>query len=78
MILKFGYTPKPKKFSYKPVFYTPEEEENNKKKKEELSLKEKLHASWQKERAKPKKNVKINVLVYLLVILLLLYLIFVA
>ena len=78
MILRFGYTPKPKKFSYKPVFYNPEEEENQTQKKEDLTLKEKLHSSWQKERAKPKKNLKINLLAYLLVVVLLLYLIFIA
>lgn len=77
MILKFVYTPKPKKFSYKPVFYIPEEESKTNGK-ENLTLKEKLHQSWYKGKTKSRKNLKISVLVYLLLISILLYFIFIA
>ncbi len=79
----FIYRPKPKKFSYKPVFYKNDEEEQEDKKSrllssiknEELDLKTKIHKSWSRERKHGIVS-KDNILKTLIVLILLILIIF--
>lgn len=79
----FIHRPKPKKFSYKPVFYKNEEEENEDKKSrlrsslknEDLDLKSKIHKSWSKERKHGVVS-RDNILKTLVVLVLLILIIF--
>lgn len=80
-------TPKPRQFSYKPVFFDPEKEEREKLQKqvgeesdivtEGSRLKEKLERSWRvKEKIAAQRKSRLNLLIAIFIIVLLLYFIF--
>lgn len=83
MNFTFIHRPKPKKFSYKPVFYKNEDEDQEDKKSrllssiknEELDLKSKIHKTWSRERKHGLVS-KDNILKTLVVLVLLILIIF--
>ncbi|MEJ5303093.1 MAG: hypothetical protein HPY80_07260 [Bacteroidales bacterium] len=77
MRLKFLHTPKPKGYSYQPVYYNPDEEkQNNEKPVEETSkFRREMDSRWRAHRRKNRANT-LQLMVYLLIILGLLYFIF--
>jgi len=84
MKLTFLHRPKPRQFSYKPVFYNPDEE--NKPKRDpsgEVSLsqqdrlRKEMAEKWRLNR-KRNKSANMTLLLYILIIIGMLYLIFIA
>ena len=80
----FLYRPKPKKFTYKPVFYKADEEEESKnnrrkiiisKENKESDLKTRIQKSWSKERQHTNVS-KENIVRTLIILVLLIIVIF--
>ncbi|MGC8864776.1 MAG: hypothetical protein ACP5O2_03540 [Bacteroidales bacterium] len=78
MRLKFLHTPKPRGYSYQPVYYNPEQEKPTVEKKETEGsdrLRREMEARWRANRRKNRAST-IQLAVYLLIILAVLYFIF--
>lgn len=78
MRLKFLHTPKPRGYSYQPVFYNPEQEKQTTDKKETEGsdrLRREMEARWRANRRKNRAST-IQLMVYLLIIIGVLYFIF--
>ena len=76
MQFKMFHRPKPKQFSYKPIYFDPAKEENEQKKEAANDFRAKFREETEKnsKRSSGKKN--INIAFYLVIIVLLVYLIF--
>jgi len=78
MIFKFLHTPKPRGYSYQPVFYNPEEEKKateNKEPEDTRKLRREMESRWMANRRRNRAST-IKVMVFVVVILVLLYFIF--
>ncbi len=79
MKLRMFHVPKPRKFNYTPVYYTPDEEEKLEKSgraKEKKILEEGKNKYWTGEFNKRNRSKSINITMYIFIALLLLYIIF--
>mgnify|MGYP006906715740 CR=1 FL=1 len=80
MKITFLHRPKPRQYSYKPVFYNPEEEERKERMAEPGSrdhLRQEIRQKWGQNRSR-KKSSSLSLMLYILIILGMLYLIFIA
>ena len=79
MKFKMFHVPKPRKFGYTPIYYTPEEEETvtgEKKNSVQSPEGERTNRYWQRDIDRITRKKTINITLYLIIAVLLTYLIF--
>jgi len=76
MQFKMFHRPKPRQFSYKPIYFDPEKEKKQAQKEELGSFRAKFREETQRQSRVSSTRKKINISIYLVIIMLLLYFIF--
>lgn len=76
MILKMFHRPKPRQFSYKPIYYDPDQEHRREEKEKHGEIRSRFREETQKNSRAFTRRKNINISIYLVVIALLIYFIF--
>lgn len=80
MKFKMFHIPKPRKFSYTPIYYNPDEEETlsgeGKKNSDSKRSNDRSYRYWQRDIDRITRKKTINITIYIIIVLLLTYLIF--
>ncbi len=76
MLLKMFHRPKPRQYSYTPVYYNPKEDEKKSSSENQDAFRSRFREKTEKNSKTANRKKTINVSIYLVLIILLIYLIF--